>query len=145
MKQRINLYQRVKKRNRFDPLSFSGAVSVFSVSVTLLLLISVVLTLYANSLQSDAQQLNKQRQALTAEVATEQARYQNLQVRPEIEAEQQRLNKEIAGRQQLLRFFQHLKPVQQNGFSPYLLLWRTAHSRRAGSPLLRWMQKRVSS
>ncbi|WP_415902346.1 hypothetical protein ACMXYR_16155 [Neptuniibacter sp. QD29_5] len=120
MKQRINLYNPHKSKKKFELLSLQGSVTVAVVTVTVTLLCGLGLKWYASEQESTFAKLQQDKVKIDEAVATEQARFSNLQVQPEILAEQQRLKNEIAARKALQSLLHKVQPAQSVNFSAYL-------------------------
>lgn len=120
MKQRINLYNPNKPKEKFDLLSLSGSVTVFAAITILMLIAGAGMTFYADSQQREFDRLQALKTDLDAQVSAEQARFQNLRVNPEIVAEQERIKAEINSRKQLQTLLYKVQPEQSVSFSEYL-------------------------
>lgn len=120
MKQRINLYNPHKTKKKFELLSLQGSVTVAVVSIAMVLLIGLGLNWYASEQENTFAQLKQDKVKIDEAVEKEQARFSNLQVQPEILAEQQRLKDEIAARKALRSLLHKVQPAQSVNFSAYL-------------------------
>lgn len=131
MKQRINLYNPYKPREKFDPLSLKGSLTVLTALVAVVLSIGVALHLLAGQSADEFAQLKAEKRSLDSAVAKEKSRFQSLQVKPEILAEQERLKSEIQARQQLQLLLHRLQPEQSSTFSEYLYAFSEASQRES--------------
>jgi hypothetical protein len=120
MKQRINLYSSNKAKTKFDPLSFSGSLSIAAAIIFLCLSLGVGLSFYADSQKEQVAELKTTKKKLDAEVVNEQARFTNQQARPELLAEKARLQQEISSRKQLKALLHRVQPSNGSRFSAYL-------------------------
>lgn len=120
MKQRINLYNPNKQKTKFDPLSCSGSITIALVVLFAFFVVGAGLTFYAGQQVSDLSALKSTKSRLDADVAVEQGRFANRQAQPELLAEQERLKKEIASRQQLKALLHKVQPSHGASFSAYL-------------------------
>jgi len=120
MKQRINLYNPNKPKTKFEPLSFSGSITIAAAAVMIFLILGLGLTFYAGSQEDKLSNLNATKKRLDADVAKEQGRFANRQAQPELLSEQERLKREIAARQQLKMLLHKVQPAYGASFSSYL-------------------------
>lgn len=120
MKQRINLYSSNKAKTKFEPLSFSGSLSIAAAIIFLCLSLGVALSFYADSQKEQVAELKATKKKLDAEVVNEQARFTNQQARPELLAEKARLQQEISSRKQLKALLHRVQPSNGSRFSAYL-------------------------
>ena len=120
MKQRINLYNPNKQKTKFDPLSCSGSITIALAVLFVFFVVGAGLTFYAGQQVSELSALKSTKSRLDADVAVEQGRFANRQAQPELLAEQERLRKEIASRQQLKALLHKVQPSHGASFSAYL-------------------------
>lgn len=120
MKQRINLYNTNKSKAKFDPYSFTGSSSIAIATIALCLLLGGGLSVYANLQQNQIAELKATKKNIDEQVVTEQERFTNQKARPELLAEQARLQEDIASRQQLKALLHRVQPANGNSFSTYL-------------------------
>ncbi|PIE20534.1 MAG: hypothetical protein CSA61_01205 [Neptuniibacter caesariensis] len=137
MKQRINLYNPYKPKEKFDPLSFKGALTLVSVLSVIAIAIGAGLYVFAEQKLAELAELQTKRSALESNVAEEQMRFESLQVKPEILVEKKRLKSEIQSRERLKLLLHRLQPEQSAAFSEYLYAFSEASQPES------WLEKFV--
>ncbi|WP_420554674.1 hypothetical protein [Neptuniibacter marinus] len=120
MKQRVNLYNSNKSKQKFDPLSYSGSLTLVGTIVVLFLVVGLGLTVYTNYQQGQLEALISDQKKLKAAVNTEQARFSLKEANAELIVEKQRIQSQIASRQQLKNLLYRIQPSHGTSFSSYL-------------------------
>lgn len=121
MKQRINLYNANKFKKSFDPLSFTGSLSIAGATLTIFFVLGLGLSSYAGYQTDQIAALKATKKHLDAEVISQQGRFANQNPQKELLVEQERLKQEISSRQQLKALLHQVQPSHGASFSTYLL------------------------
>jgi hypothetical protein len=120
MKQRINLYDSNESKVKFDPLSFSGGLSIAAAIIFICLSLGIGSTFYVNFQKEQVAELKVKKKKLDADVIKEQARFTTQKVRSELVAEAARLQEEISSRKHLKALLHRVQPSSGSQFSAYL-------------------------
>jgi len=120
VKQRINLYNSDKPKQKFELLSLNGSLTVAIAVLSLALLTGLGLTWYASAQEKQFAQLQQTKIKLDKQIAAEELRFSDRDPQPELIAEQQRIKDQIAAKTALKGLLHKVQPEYRANFSGYL-------------------------
>ena len=120
MKKRINLFNPVSNKRSFNAKSLAGSTTLLGITVSVTLLIGLALMVYVSIQKDQLSELQVLKSQLDTKVLSEQARFTQATVHPEITAEQLRVNKELSALKELKQLLQYIQPGQTLSFSKFL-------------------------